>query len=253
MLKAVLYFLLWPWENVQSLSLHTWHSCITLDIRSSTALLTLWSNLIHSLAICVWSVWSISLWIRLRCFRVIRVIRYGSLTVSEKEDPVGIEIINLSLHLWTLRISITKVHAHQQGQCYTWDHPSRHWYPLLPTFVVVCKDLYETLLISWTSAYSVRTMGLLTWFTFKNSFNENSLIIFVRRLSSYMVKPADLPEYLVHRTSKKHSPIVVPSMGAPRLVMLRLRINSEMEVERVLGVWGWSWSMESSLVDILSE
>ena len=69
-----------------------------------------------------------------------------------------------------------------------------------------------------------------------------------------MVKPADVPEYLTHNTSKKHSPTVVPSVVAPGLLVLRERMRSEMESARVLGVWGVSSSMESvELVDILSE
>ena len=68
-----------------------------------------------------------------------------------------------------------------------------------------------------------------------------------------MVKPADVPEYLTHNTSKKHSPTVVPSVVAPGLLVLREHIRSEMESARVLRVWGMSSFIESvSLVDILS-
>ena len=56
----------------------------------------------------------------------------------------------------------------------------------------------------------------------------------------------------MYNTSKKHSPIVVPSVVVPGLLVLRERIRSEMESARVLGVWGVSSFIESvSLVDIL--
>ena len=66
-----------------------------------------------------------------------------------------------------------------------------------------------------------------------------------------MVKPADIPEYLVHSTSKKHSPIVVPSVALPGLLVLRERIRSEMESARVVVGWGGGpSSIEFELVDI---
>ena len=42
----------------------------------------------------------------------------------------------------------------------------------------------------------------------------------------------------MHSTSKKHSPIVVPSVAAPGLLVLRERIKSEMESARVVVGWG---------------
>ena len=81
--------------------------------------------------------------------------------VTKEVDFRGVEIVNLSLHVWTLRMPIPKVHTHQQWQCYTWDYLSRYWY-----IIDLCGGMQgpgpkETLLITWTSAYVVRTTGLL--------------------------------------------------------------------------------------------
>ena len=63
-----------------------------------------------------------------------------------------------------------------------------------------------------------------------------------------MVRPADIPEYLTHNVSKRHSPTVAPSVAAPGPLVLRDIIMSEMETAQVLVGLGDS-SIES--VDIL--
>ena len=62
-----------------------------------------------------------------------------------------------------------------------------------------------------------------------------------------MVKPADVPEYLTHNTSKRHSPTVAP----PGPLVFKDIMRSEMESARVLVGLGFSSSIE--LVDILLE
>ena len=46
----------------------------------------------------------------------------------KKEYPRVVELINLSLNGWTLRVVVPKIHTHQQGQDHTWDNLSRNWY-----------------------------------------------------------------------------------------------------------------------------
>jgi hypothetical protein len=68
-----------------------------------------------------------------------------------------------------------------------------------------------------------------------------------------MVKPADVPEYLTHNTSKRHSPTVAPSVAAPGPLVFRELMRFEMESAQVLMGWGASSSIEFELVDILLE
>ena len=58
--------------------------------------------------------------------------------------------------------------------------------------------------------------------------------MFIYRLSSYMVRPADIPEYLMHNVSKGHSPTVAPSVATPGPLAFRDNMRSEMETARVL-------------------
>ena len=57
---------------------------------------------------------------------------------------------------------------------------------------------------------------------------------FIPIYSSYMVRPADIPEYLTHNVSKRHSPTVAPSVVSAWPLVLRAIIMSEMETAQVL-------------------
>ena len=63
-----------------------------------------------------------------------------------------------------------------------------------------------------------------------------------------MVRPVDIPKYLMHSVSKRHSPTVATSVAAPGPLVLRNIIRSEMETAQVLLGVG-DLSIES--VDIL--
>ena len=63
-----------------------------------------------------------------------------------------------------------------------------------------------------------------------------------------MVRPADIPEYLTHNVSKRHSPTEAPSVAVPGPLVLREIIMLEMDTALVLVGLGDS-SIES--VDIL--
>ena len=49
-----------------------------------------------------------------------------------------------------------------------------------------------------------------------------------------MVRPADVPEYLTHNLSKRHSPTVAPSVAVPGSLVFRELKRSEMESARVV-------------------
>ena len=61
--------------------------------------------------------------------------------------------------------------------------------------------------------------------------------MFVYRLSSYMVQSPDVPEYLIHNVSKRHSPTVTPFVAAPGPWVFSDIMRSEMEA--ALDRMGW--------------
>ena len=103
----------------------------------------------------------------------------------------------------------------------------------LSTLVVLCMDLYETILISWTSAYSILTTGLLIRFSFKNHLTRTY------RLCSYTDYPHIWLDQLIypsilHITYPRHSPTVTPFVAAPGPLVFKDIMRSEMETARDL-------------------
>ena len=76
--------------------------------------------------------------------------------------------------------------------------------------------------------------------------------MFVYRLSSYMVRPADIPEYFTHNVSKRHSPTVTPFVAAPGPLVFNDIMRSEMETAwDLMGVEDSSSIESVELIDIL--
>ena len=73
--------------------------------------------------------------------------------------------------------------------------------------------------------------------------------MFVYRLSSYMVQPPDVPEYLIHNVSKRHSPTVTPFVAAPGPWVFSDIMRSEMEA--ALDLMGMGGSSSIEWLDIL--